>query len=43
MASPNQARVSALVAYLRWSLIEEGWNPGLLTLGSWLLEDLYAV
>ncbi len=43
MASPNQTRVSALIAYFRWQLVDEGWNPGLLTLGSWLLEELYRV
>ena len=41
MMTPLSYRVLALLASLRWSLIDEGLNPGLLTLAVWLDEDGY--
>jgi hypothetical protein len=39
--SPTVTDVLALLASLRWSLIDVGMNPGLLTLGCWLEDDGY--
>ncbi len=41
--SLQRSRALALLAYLRWSLIEEGLNPGLLTDGLSYLHEYMEV